>query len=76
MSWKKILPLFVVSAFALVVKAAQPHVTTAVSYTGTWTIGGNFIYHIDPGGSVVINTSFVKFGVPIRRKVLLKIVSD
>ncbi|MCQ2395981.1 MAG: hypothetical protein MJ249_17010, partial [Kiritimatiellae bacterium] len=55
MNWKNVFSLLAAAICVLGAEAAQPHITTAVSYNGIWSVGPNFIYHIDPGGSVVVN---------------------
>ena len=45
MNWKNVFSILAAVVCVLGAEAAQPHITTAVSYNGVWSVGPNFIYH-------------------------------
>ena len=59
MNWKRVLSMLAAAICALGAEAAQYHVTTRQTYTGIWSLrpGSGLIYHIDPGGEIVVNKS-------------------
>ncbi len=57
MDLKKMVSMIVGAVCALAVEAAQYHITTPVTHSGIWSIGGGNITHVEPGGSEVVNKS-------------------